>query len=123
MYQASAMKLQAEKGELSATVDDARERLDQGQAPTDDTEQDWYCMERERQQAREMQEKATARKQEEADRPSNVTRTTAEPRPNAYIPDDLGIPKPYGGYAPFKPTDAGATMRHIRRPQPREIEL
>ena len=47
----------------------------------------------------------------------------AEPRPNAYIPDDIGIPKPYGALAPFKPTECGATMRHIRRPQPREIEL
>lgn len=28
--------------------------------------------------------------------PAQITRTTAEPRPNAYIPDDIGIPKPYG---------------------------
>ena len=55
--------------------------------------------------------------------PAQLTLTTAEPRPNAYIPDDLGIPKPYGALAPFKPTELGATMRHIRRPQPREIEL
>ena len=55
--------------------------------------------------------------------PSQLTHTTAEPRPNAYIPDDIGIPKPYGALAPFKPTELGATMRHIRRPNPREIEL
>ena len=55
--------------------------------------------------------------------PAQVAHTTAEPRPNAYIPDDIGIPKPYGGLAPFKPTELGATMRHIRKPQPREIEL
>lgn len=30
--------------------------------------------------------------------PAQITRTTAEPRPNAYIPDDIGIPKPYGNY-------------------------
>ena len=30
--------------------------------------------------------------------PAQITRTTAEPRPNAYIPDDIGIPKPYGVY-------------------------
>jgi hypothetical protein len=47
--------------------------------------------------------------------------STAEPRPNAYIPDTLGIPKPYGAFAPFKPTEAGATMRHVRKPQPREV--
>ena len=31
--------------------------------------------------------------------PAQITRTTAEPRPNAYIPDDIGIPKPYGNCA------------------------
>jgi hypothetical protein len=50
-------------------------------------------------------------------------RTTAEPRPNAYIPDELGIPKPYGTLAPFKPTETGSTMRHIRNPNPAEIEI
>lgn len=48
--------------------------------------------------------------------PTQITRTTAEPRPNAYIPDDVGIPVPYGQAAPFKPTEAGSTMRHIRKP-------
>lgn len=49
--------------------------------------------------------------------------TTAEARPNAYIPDDLGIPKPYGANAPFKPSESGSSMRHIRKPVLREIEL
>ena len=47
----------------------------------------------------------------------------AESRPNAYIPEDLGIPKPYGGFAPFKPSDPGSSMRHIRVPNPREIVI
>ena len=55
--------------------------------------------------------------------PHSIVRTTAEPRPNAYIPDDIGIPKPYGALQPFKPTEQGTSMRHIRKPQPREIEL
>ncbi len=49
--------------------------------------------------------------------------SAAEPRPNAYIPEELGIPKPYGQYAPFKPSVPGATMRHTRKPEPREIVL
>jgi len=52
--------------------------------------------------------------------------TTAEPRPNAYIPDDdseLPIPRPYGKHAPFKPTENGTTMRHIRKPVPKPIEI
>ena len=52
--------------------------------------------------------------------------TTAEPRPNAYIPDDdseLPIPRPYGSLAPFKPTEPGSTMRHIRKPVIKPIEI
>ena len=52
--------------------------------------------------------------------------STAEPRPNAYIPTEeheLPIPRPYGRHAPFKPTEAGSTMRHIRKPMPKPIEL
>lgn len=49
--------------------------------------------------------------------------TTAEQRPNAYIPEQLGIPKPYGAFAPFKPSAAGTTMRHIKKPQPKEVVI
>lgn len=53
----------------------------------------------------------------------NGYRTSAEPRPVAYIPDEsLGIPKPYGAM-PFKPTETGSTMRHIRQPASTVIEL
>jgi hypothetical protein len=56
--------------------------------------------------------------------PSMLTRSTAEPRPNAYIADDMGLPKPYGGFSPFKPTELGSTMQqHIRAPAPKEIEI
>ena len=54
---------------------------------------------------------------------SQAVRTTADPRPNAYIPDELGIPKPYGGLAPFKPTELGSSMRHIKAPKPPEIQI
>lgn len=49
----------------------------------------------------------------------NGAYTTAEPRPNMYIPQDdlLILPKPYGALAPFKPTTPGANMRHIRKPK------
>ena len=53
-------------------------------------------------------------------------KNTAEPRPNAYIPDneaELPIPRPYGSHAPFKPQEPGTTMRHIRKPVPKPIEI
>lgn len=49
--------------------------------------------------------------------------SAAEPRPNAYIPDDLGIPKPYGSFSPFKPSAPGSTQRHIRKPVPQEVVI
>jgi hypothetical protein len=52
------------------------------------------------------------------------TKTSAEPRPTAYVPDDeLGIPKPYGRNAPFKPSEVGSSMRHIRVPVVKDIEI
>ena len=58
-----------------------------------------------------------------AESAGETLQTTAETRPNAYIPEELGIPKPYGSYAPFKPAEPGSTMRHIRKPQPKEIVI
>lgn len=34
----------------------------------------------------------------------------------------IEIPKPYGSYAPFMPSEPGASMRHIVKPKIREIE-
>lgn len=55
--------------------------------------------------------------------PGLIIQSTAEPRPNAYIPEELGLPKPYGALAPFKPTIMGTNMRHIRKPVPQDVQL
>ncbi|XP_023206239.1 coiled-coil domain-containing protein 146 [Xiphophorus maculatus] len=46
----------------------------------------------------------------------NGVYTTAEARPNAYIPldDRLGLPVPFGRFPPVKPRPQGAYMRHYR---------
>ena len=120
MYQASAMKLDAEKQELEDEKAQAVVNLREGLAPTDDAAREWNRLEHERMQLLEMA-KAAAEYRSDLERPMH--RTTAEPRPNAYIPEDLGIPKPYGKYAPFKPSEPGTTMRHIRKPEVREIVI
>merc|ERR1719240_312499 len=94
--------------------------MEQGLPPSEDIEKEWLRHEADLER-RGVTSSQKSVLQETA--PAQLTHTTAEPRPNAYIPDDLGIPRPYGALAPFKPTELGATMRHIRRPQPREIEL
>ena len=113
------MKLQQERDELVERITEAAARMDAGLAPTEDAERDWYRLERERLELEEVP--AAARDTHQTDDKSTGIRTAAEPRPNAYVPSDLGIPRPYGGMAPFKPSEAGSTMRFIRRPAPKEL--
>ncbi|KNE65997.1 hypothetical protein AMAG_10276 [Allomyces macrogynus ATCC 38327] len=59
-------------------------------------------------------------------------KTTALPRPNAYLPsapEALPVPKPYGGHAPFKPSNermaatAGGNLKYYRKPVQKPIEI
>ena len=117
--QATAMKLQQEKHELELEVQDAEWRVDQGQAPNvraalhaeavtgvsqfvvprqEEAEIEWGRQLREVAYRRDVDERQLQQQPVATDAfaPAQITRTTAEPRPNAYIPDDIGIPKPYG---------------------------
>jgi len=124
MYQATAQKLAREREDAEVRVYEARDRLADGLPPTDmaDAEFERQC-ELDVQKAADRQA-AIARKQEEEIMNSNFTRTMAEPRVNAYIPEDEhGLPKAYGSHAPFQPTKVGSTMRHIRKPNPKPLEI
>jgi hypothetical protein len=49
--------------------------------------------------------------------------TTADRRVSMYVPQDgLQIPRPYV-IAPFKPSELGSNIRHIRKPISRELEI
>ncbi|KAJ1510437.1 hypothetical protein HMI54_001596 [Coelomomyces lativittatus] len=52
-------------------------------------------------------------------------KTTAIPRPNAYIPnDELPVAKPYGQYAPFKPGDINpGSLKYLKKPEVKPIEF
>lgn len=127
MYQASAMRLEAEKLEKEKALALARQRQEQDQPPTDDAEAEWFRMERDRARRQEaLMDGRLAKQQEQEEGTMGFTmqgRSTAEARPNAYIPEELGIPKPYGTMAPFKPSVLGANLRHIRQPKTQEIQL
>ena len=167
------MKLQQEKHELELEVQDAQWRVDQGQPPNvrmpcrvllcttfgnephrarllqEEAELEWERLVREatyRQNVEEQQAQQQA-VPTDAFAPAQITRTTAEPRPNAYIPDDIGIPKPYGTFclarrslcfanppfltvfvrtgalAPFKPSASGRGLSHMRVPKPQPVEI
>jgi hypothetical protein len=122
MFQANAVKMSQEKEQLEGIVEEAEANLAKGMPPTPEMNIEYLKMARDR---KRYQEEKMVREQEaalEQKYPPFATRTTAEKRPDAYIPDDgIGISKPYGHQAPFNPTKPGANMRHIRKPKPIEI--
>mmetsp|Transcript_40290 Transcript_40290/g.95676 ORF Transcript_40290/g.95676 Transcript_40290/m.95676 type:complete len:921 (-) Transcript_40290:204-2966(-) len=119
MYQATSMKLEQEKAARIDELGVAKERLEEGLAPTEDAQREWDRMQR----RREMRSEMINRMQEEVRQAAGELQTTAVPRPNAYMPEEIALPRPYGAMAPFKPSEPGSSMRHIVKPQPREIEI
>ena len=123
MYQATAMKLTQENAEKEAALEQQEANMEQGLPPSEEVENEWLRYQHDMQRRREMVLLSNKNVQQDGS-VAGFAQSTAEARPNAYIPDDIvGIPKPYGGLAPFKPTELGTTMRHIRKPVLREIEL
>ncbi|XP_029603071.1 coiled-coil domain-containing protein 146 isoform X2 [Salmo trutta] len=126
MRQASAMTLQQELKERELFLDTCHRRLDQGLPPSEDLELEWQHILRDeqRRQADQQEKDRLVEEEERSQLPSGVY-TTAEARPNAYIPlgDTLPLPKPYGALAPFKPSEPGTNIRHIRKPEPKPIEI
>ncbi|KAF4321996.1 hypothetical protein BBO99_00004352 [Phytophthora kernoviae] len=123
---ATAMKLQQEKHDANVDVEECQKLSLAGYAPNAYCEQQLVRLQTQKLHSNEVKaakEHARAAAVHAANFPSQLTYTTAEARPNAYIPEDLGIPKPYGHQAPFKPSQQGTTMRHIRVPQKRDIEI
>uniref|UniRef100_S4RJV6 Coiled-coil domain containing 146 n=1 Tax=Petromyzon marinus TaxID=7757 RepID=S4RJV6_PETMA len=128
MRQAAALRLQQEVRERAALVESCHARLAQGLAPCDGAEREWRSALRDEHRRRC---ERLARQKEEAAAADRTTAgdgaaSTAEPRPNCYIPDDdlgLPVPRPYGALAPFKPSETGASMRHIRKPSIKPIEI
>lgn len=122
MFQAAALKLEADRQALEATVQTAAARLERGEPPTEEMEAEWLRMERQERvllQIRDAQQELSKLQ----DLARNGHLTTAPLRPNAYISGDTALPAPFGAFPPAKPSEPGATMRHIRKPQPREIVI
>ncbi|KAM4615636.1 coiled-coil domain-containing protein 146 [Polymixia lowei] len=120
MKQATALHLQQEITEKQLQVDVCQQRLEQGLSPCAEMEEEWRrALRDKRRRQRDKQERERLAEEEERSQ-----HTTAKTRPSAYIPeaDCLPLPKPYGALAPFKPTEPGANIRHIRKPKPKPIE-
>uniref|UniRef100_A0A8B9F725 Coiled-coil domain-containing protein 146 n=1 Tax=Amazona collaria TaxID=241587 RepID=A0A8B9F725_9PSIT len=121
MQQALAIKLQQEVRDKEQFLMIVSSRIDQGLPPPEEIENE--CLKILRNE--KMQKEAHAAEQEQAAAPGYI-RTTAEPRPTAYILSDehtLPLPRPYGALAPFKPTEPGANMRHFRKPLVKPVQV
>ena len=114
MYQATALKLEEEKEAKQDFFINCCELVANGQPPTLNALKALRTLER---QQREVETSTSDSSYFDPKAEQNefgkhyypakyALRTTAEPRPTAYIPDcGLEIPKPYGRMAPFKPCE------------------
>nr|XP_042128834.1 coiled-coil domain-containing protein 146 isoform X2 [Peromyscus maniculatus bairdii] len=127
MKQALTIELQKEVREKEEFIFSCSSRIEKGLPLNREIEKDWLKVLRDE----EMYAFATAEKSREymetdyRQLPNGVY-TTAEQRPNAYMPEaetTLPLPKPYGALAPFKPSETGANRRHIRKPAVKPIEI
>lgn len=121
--QAKAIKYQQERESLEQLLEQAKKRMEEGLPPTPETEIEYLKMMRDKKRYLEEREIRERNEMIERSYPPFATKTTAEHRVNAYIPDEIGLPKPYGRLAPFKPSEKGSNMRHFRKPINKEIEI
>ncbi|XP_071960472.1 coiled-coil domain-containing protein 146-like [Antedon mediterranea] len=127
MTQAESLKLQQEVRDKETSLEQAYIRMQRGEAPTNEAAKEWERMiNDENRRIEDKHNRQAIQEDEEQYVLAGGATTTAEPRPNAYIPDDdleLPVPRPYGASAPFKPQESGANMRHIRKPIIKPIEI
>lgn len=126
MRQAECMTLQQEMKDKELQLDLCQRRVEQGLPPSDNIENEWLrCLRDQHRRQADAEKKSRLAEEDEWNQLPNGVYTTAELRPNAYIPTDdpLPVPKHYGALAPFKPTEPGANIRHIRKPKYKPIEI
>ncbi|XP_070325794.1 coiled-coil domain-containing protein 146 isoform X2 [Odocoileus virginianus] len=127
MKQAMAIELQKEVKEKEEFIFTCSSRMEKGLPLNKDIEREWLKVLRDEEMyALAIAEKSREFLEAETRQLPNGVYTTAEQRPNAYIPEaeaTLPLPKPYGALAPFKPSEPGANIRHIRKPVIKPIEI
>ncbi|XP_002712067.2 coiled-coil domain-containing protein 146 [Oryctolagus cuniculus] len=127
MKQAMTIELQKEVREKQEFIFACSSRMEKGLPLNKDIEREWLKVLRDEEMyTLAMAEKSREFMEADTHQLPNGVYTTAEQRPTAYIPEadaTLPLPKPYGALAPFKPSEPGANMRHIRKPVIKPIEI
>lgn len=98
------MRLQREKLVREKEFHDSQWKFSNGAPPSEHAKLEFDSILRKRSSKPKVVEIPTAAK----------FSSSAEPRPSAYIPDDIGIPKPYGNMAPFKPTNIVSSIKKLK---------
>ncbi|XP_004602188.2 coiled-coil domain-containing protein 146 [Sorex araneus] len=127
MKQALAIELQKEVRDKEDFLFSCSSRMEKGLPLNKDIEREWLKVLRDEDMyALAVAERSQEFMEIENRQMPNGVYTTAELRPNAYLPEGeatLPLPKPYGALAPFKPSEPGSNMRHIRKPVIKPIEI
>merc|ERR1719231_553272 len=125
MYQATGIKLKDELAELFGELEAQQMNVAEDKPPYEGAPHEFERIVRQEQVREVAKEEARRRREEEQLFLTTATRTTAEPRVNAYVPvnDELGLPRAYGAHAPFNPTPLGANARFIKKPQTKQVEI
>ena len=111
MYQATAIQLTAETEAAQAALAHAEAAAGRGEPPTDRAALQARALES---AERSLLSASALSGMGNGGSSSTFSRTGPEPRPNSYIPDGLGIPKPYGEFAPFKPGALPSNLRYFQ---------
>ncbi|KAH8938348.1 hypothetical protein BDL97_16G077700 [Sphagnum fallax] len=127
LVQATAISMKQERESAQLNLDNASICLENGEPPTDDSERAWNSLLRQFALIHKTNSLRDALQQVEGEVAQGNKKlrlnTTAEQRPNAYIAEHLGLPKPFGKNSPFRPSEHGSTIRHIRKPQLKAVEV
>ncbi|EPZ33889.1 hypothetical protein O9G_002452 [Rozella allomycis CSF55] len=128
LVQAKCIQLRGEKENKAREFEEAKERFSSGSEPIPrfDDELQKIVKEKER-RIKQLDEMKNSDFIFENDgfEDINGVRTTAKLRPNAYLneSDNLPIPKPYGLYAPFKPTESIYHLKQFKKQILKQVEI
>ncbi|GAB1597782.1 hypothetical protein Ahia01_000054900 [Argonauta hians] len=121
MKQANSIMLQHDIKKDADLIELCYANMAEGESPCEAIVQEWNQMKFTEQQRKSYRlDRQLLEMEDEYFKDADNLITTAEQRPNAYLPDnncDLPIPRPYGKYAPFKPSEQGSNFRHFQKPK------
>jgi len=128
VVQANTLRLERDVSSVKEELSVAKENLAAGEEILPGADAEWEKIERNLQRRAENLQSLKSRREGQVAAnqiAATLTRTTAEPRPNAYIPygSELAIPKPYGGHAPLKPALETQAAKFYRKPVPKPIDF